>query len=384
MEIKQINLDDIKEYKKNTKKHPKNQIEKIKKSIESFGFNVPLVLDNGNTIISGHGRFLAAKELNLKTVPVIYKTDLTEEQIKAYRIADNKVAESEWDFDYLTEEFKFLKEKGFDWDLTGFDSKEIKAFMPEEEIIDDGLVLVDAYERAKKNCKIKKGDIFILGNHRLMCGDSTSESDVNSLMDKQMADMVFTDPPYNIGYEYEEWDDKLTPEEYSEWCKKWMKLLRANSKGNIISTIGHANIGMWYHIDTPLAMASWIKKNAVSGSKISKCCIWEPLLFFGDFKNNKRDFDVFEYNLKRQDIGETGKEHSCPRQLLMISDIIKSYSITESLWLDLFGGSGTTLIAAEQLNRRCFMMELNPIYCQVIIDRWEKFTSKKSTKVNND
>ena len=201
MKTEIINIEEIKPYKKNQKKHPKEQIEKLKKSISKYGFNTPVIIDKDNVIIAGHGRLIAAKELNLKEISCVRKTDLTEEQVKAYRIMDNKSAESDWDLDLLQEELISLKELDFDLELTGFDEIETKELLEEEkEIEEDDFDTESAYNKAKESTKVKQGDIYQLGNHRLMCGNSAQEKYVNKLMNNKKADMCFTDPPYNIDY----------------------------------------------------------------------------------------------------------------------------------------------------------------------------------------
>ncbi len=375
MEVDKIPIAEIIPYDKNPRKNER-AVSVVAKSIKEFGFRNPIILDKNNVVVAGHTRLLAAKKLKLTEVPVIWADDLTPEQVKAFRIMDNKSSEySEWDLPLLKLELEGLDELEIDTELSGFSFAEIGDILDKEINEDD-------FEMPKEaKYEIVPQEIWVLGNHRLMCGDVIKKEDLKKLMNGEKADMIFVDPPYNIGYKYEKWDDKFSPEGYKEWCKKWMINLREFSSGNIILTLGHANIGMWYEIDNPLAMATWIKKNAVTGSKIAKTSIWEPIIFFWDYRSKKRDFDVYEYNLKRQDIGETKKEHSCPKQLNLISDFVKSYSNNNELWLDSFGGSGTTLIACEQLNRKCYMMEIDPFYCSVIIERWEKLTNKKGVKL---
>ena len=382
MKIENLKINEIKPYKNNARKNDK-AVEIVKKSIKEFGFRNPIILDKNNEIIAGHTRLKAAQELEMKTIPCIRAEDLTEDQVKAFRIMDNKSTEfAEWDQDLLKEEFTELDENEFDLELTGFDLREVGDILDDNEIEDDGFVEVDAYERAKNKTKIQLGEIYLLGDHRLMCGDATEKSNIDKLMAQNKADMVFTDPPYNLNFKYPNYDDNKNPEEYSSWCKKWFKILKEISE-KIILTNAKQKIGLWYENEEPRDIAIWIHKNGISGAKISNLSLWEPILFYGKFKRDSRVSNLFEYNLKRQETGPTGKEHSCPKQLDLISDIVKSYSNNKENVLDIFGGSGTTLIACEQLNRKCFMMEIDPVYCQVIIDRWEKFTQQKSVKIKN-
>ena len=302
MEIIKVDIKDIKEYDKNAKKHPTSQIDKIIKSIKAFGFNVPVILTKGNILIAGHGRCLAAKKIGLKSVPAIYKEDLTDAQIKAYRIADNKTAESDWDFDFLKEDFESLLSDDFDLELTGFTQNEIDEIVGVSEIDE-----CPADDPNEIETDIKNGDIFFLGEHRLMCGDATKSEDVGLLMCDEKADMVFTDPPYGI--------DK--------------DILNDNLKGNV----------------------EYIKKSPA-------------------------DQDCYKHTANEL------TEHSGHPTEKMISHIKKvMLHFKTNLLYDSFGGSGSTLIACEQTNRKCFMMELDPQYCQVIINRWEKLTGKTAKKL---
>jgi len=367
----------LKHYKLNAKKHPREQLDKIKASIKEFGFRVPVLIDQDSNIIAGHGRVLAARELGLSEVPCIKVGDLTPEQVRAFRIADNKVTESEWLDEFLVEDFKWLEEQGYDVSLTGFDDKEISALMDEGGvgIGEDDFNAEKALESVKYVVKV--GDVFKLGSHRLVCGDSTNETDVKLLMGGEKADMVFTDPPYNLGYEYHNYKDNKPIVEYKGWCNKWLNLLNCNK---IIITTGKQNLQMWYELIKITDVAVWISKNKMSGGKISNLSLWEPIIFIGEFDRNNRSNDLFEFNKTFQK--DVGKNHTCPKQLTLIGDIVKSYSNEKDNILDVFGGSGTTLIACEQLKRKCFMMELDPKYCSVILERWEKFTGLKHEVVD--
>ena len=194
--------------------------------------------------------------------------------------------------------------------------------------------------------------------------------------------MVFTDPPYNVGLKYNEYSENKTRQEYRAFCIKWFDVLKVYSKGKIIITTGKNNLGMWFGIDEPREVAIWVHKNGVTGGRVSNLSLWEPIVFFGKYDRNSRPNNLFEYELKRQDTGVTGKEHSCPKQVEMIADIISSYSDRSDLWVDVFQGSGTTIIACEKTNRRCYGMEIDSHYCDVIIKRWEDYTGKKAKKID--
>jgi 16S rRNA G966 N2-methylase RsmD len=318
-------------------------------------------------VIAGNQRLKIHKERGDTEVEVkVPDRELSLEEIKEIGIKSNRHS-GEWDMDILANEFEdLLQDLGYD-DL-----------LPEVELE----VKEDDYEEPEDlETTVVLGDVYQLGNHRLMCGDSTKIEDVEKLMNGDKADMVFTDPPYNLGYEYKTYKDDKTGDEYRDFCTNWFNILKIVSNQNIIITTGKQNMGMWFGIADPEEVAVWIHKNGVSGGRVSNLSLYEPIFFYGKYDRNSRPSNLFEYELKRQDTGKTGKEHSCPKQLDLIGDIVKNYSQGGDLLLDVFGGSGTTLIACEQTNRRCYMMELDPHYCQVIIDRWEKLTGNKSIKL---
>jgi site-specific DNA-methyltransferase (adenine-specific) len=224
-----MKIENIKPYEKNAKKHPKKQVEQVAKSIKEFGFNQPIVIDKKGVIIVGHGRYEAAKLLGLSDVPVI-EVELTEEQAKAYRLADNKLNESEWEMDLVIEELKGLSEDMLD--LTGFD----KDLIIEPENKDDEVPEVP------EEPKSKLGDLYELGNHRVLCGDSTKAEDVERLMDGKLADMIHTDPPYNVDYGVSKnprhkirtiENDKQSPEEWEDFCKSLFVIFKQYNKGDI-------------------------------------------------------------------------------------------------------------------------------------------------------
>jgi len=399
MEIKQISIDLIKPYEKNAKEHPKSQIDKIKNSIKEFGFNVPLILDKDNNIITGHGRYIAAKELGMTELPCIKKSDLTTAQIKAFRIADNKVAESDWMDDFLKSELSDLQLANYDLSFTGFDTDEINKLFPENKAIEeDDFVHVGAYERAKNNCKVQKGDIYSLGKHRLMCGNSTLKNDIKLLADGKEYDLVVTDPPYNVDYsnknaflnnldmgqrsEVPIQNDNT--ENFKEFCISFLNPIPMAEYNSIYCFIGgkeihnlilsFAEAGYYYSQDL-----KWVKNNHVLGrldyNPKSENIIygWKGRhKFYGGFNT-----DVLEFNKPVK-----SEEHPTMKPIELLSRLIMNGSQEGQIVYDAFGGSGSTLIACEQLNRKCYMMEIDPVYCQIIINRWEKFTGLKAQKIN--
>lgn len=407
MKIENLNIKEIVPYEKNPRKNEK-AVEIVSKSIKEFGFKVPIILDRNNTIIAGHTRLKAAIKLGMKEVPTIKAEDLTEQQVKAFRIMDNKSNEfADWDLDLLKEELTSLQEADFRLDLTGFSFKELGNIL-ENEVIED-TVEVDAYERAKRKTKIQLGEIYQLEDHRLMCGDSTIKEDVDRLMVQNKADMVFTDPPYGMSFgsnPYEggnrgtggkaarvkAWgklkNDELSGEEYKNFLDK-----------SIVQLLNYAKEKAPFYIwGTWRTIKSYIDSFENNKLNITSIIVWDKQSIGLGYSNYKPQHEFCFYfsreaewygDLKNSDVWSRSRgnlqryEHPTMKPLEFCGIGIKNSSKKEQIILDLFGGSGSTLIACEQLNRKCFMMELDPVYCQVIIDRWEKFTGKKAKKVKN-
>lgn len=375
MQIVEKNINDIKPYEKNPRKND-SAVDAVANSIREFGFKVPVVIDKDNIIVCGHTRYKAAKKLGLEVVPCVIADDLTDEQIKAYRLADNKVSElAEWDIDLLGEELDDI----FDIDMSdfGFDLSEEEE---ETEIIEDE-VPQEVEQIAKQ------GDIYQLGNHRLMCGDSTSIDDVKKLMDGSKMDMLFTDPPYGMGldtdYSSLNWGDrkgkKYEQGIVDDFNPKMIDIiLSLNVKETFLwgadyfsEYLINKNDGSWIVWDKTLASNG----DAGSNSEFELC--WSK-------QKHKREvihFNWFRYfGLSQQD--EKTRIHPAQKPLQVITPFLEKYSDKQNNVLDLFGGSGSTLIACEQLDRNCFMMELDPHYVDVIIARWEKFTGEKAVLLN--
>jgi len=332
-------------------------------------------------------RYRALKELGYKEIPdnwVKKASELTDEEKRRFIIEDN-VGFGEWDMDMLANEWD--AEELEEWGVEGIEYSVATGDIEEDEI-----------PETPKEAFSKLGDLWTLGRHRLLCGDATKREDVEKLMNGQKADMVFTDPPYNIGYDYWNYLDNKEAGEYKKWCEQWFGILVKYSPVILIS-IGQWNMKMWFDIEKPLGIIAWIARNKTSGSKISLFSVWEPILVYAKkikkFKRNKADVvegllvrdeeefvhdvneaieyvknncDLVEINNKRQtDVGL----HKCPKQVRLLKELLLRYSSRHALILDVFGGSGTTLIAAEQLNRTCYMMEIDPMYCDVIVKRYK-------------
>lgn len=233
--------------------------------------------------------------------------------------------------------------------------------------------------------KIKPGDIYILGNHRLMCGDSTKKEDLNKLMNKKIASITLTDPPYNLGYEYRSYKDNKTLKEYSKMSTEWFNLTKQFSKIQII-TVGVQNLHMWMGIEKPQWTMCWFKPNAQSGCKLRGLNKWEPILvYFKDKLNRIIPWDTYQVDtgyLSDKDDGMR-EVHACPKPTKLFGKIIQDFTNKNDIVLDVFGGSGTSIIVCEQLKRSCYMMETDPFYCSLIIERWEDLTKNSAILTKN-
>tara|TARA_R110001606_G_scaffold215034_1_gene362912 strand:+ start:2133 stop:3368 length:1236 start_codon:yes stop_codon:yes gene_type:complete len=392
LEIKYQATDKLIPYISNSRTHSQEQVTQVAASIKEFGFTNPLLLDEQNGIIAGHGRLQAAKQLSLKEVPTITLKGLTNVQRKAYIIADNKLAlNAGWDDELLALELASLKDEDFDLSFTGFDVDELALLLEPEQV--EGLTDEDAVPELPETPVSVLGDIWILGNHRLMCGDSTSIDAVDRLMDGQKADMVFTDPPYGM----------FLDADYSSMSSKFKGSTGGNSYNNIkgdhedfnpefISTVFSAfgyckEIFLWgadYYAD--------IVPDRNSGSWV----VWDKR---GDESADKMFGSAFEMcwskarhkrilaRVKWAGIFGMEKEHDKRRAhptqkpVALIDWFFDYFSLKGCRSVvDLFGGSGSTLLSAEKNGKSCYTMELDPKYCDVIIKRWQEFTGKEATQ----
>ena len=387
-------IEDLIPYKSNSRTHSDAQIDQIIKSIEQFGWTNPILLDGENGVIAGHGRIMAAKKLGLQEVPTIELSHLSDDQKKAYVIADNKLAlNAGWDEAILLAEFEGLKDAGFDLSLTGFNDEEIKALTP--EIVGNGLTDEDAVPDVPKEPKTKLGDIYILGNHRLMCGDSTSIDAVEKLMDGNKADMVFTDPPYGVSY--------------TGGLQNSAKGLQGNAREmiknddidlyeeavTIASMVCNGPVFMFYADTVPfglyrgiesvggevVALLIWKKKGGYGALGASYKPNHEPCVLWKK-KGDRLNFigSTAENRIWEEDKEGVNKLHPTQKPVAIPKRAIGNHNA--NIVLDLFGGSGSTLIACEELGRKARVMELDPKYCDVIVKRWEDFTGKKAELLN--
>ena len=413
MQIVEIKIKDLIPYENNPRKNDE-AVYAVANSIKEFGFKVPIVIDGNNVIVCGHTRYKASMHLGLETVPCVIADDLSEEQIKAFRLADNKTNElAEWDMDMLMSELA-----GIEMDMSDF------GFI--DELVDNDVADVqeDNYEiQDVKEPKAKLGDKYLLGEHILMCGDSTSLEDVQKLMNGVQADLLFTDPPYNVNISNSEGltikNDNMDNDSFRKFLDDTFKCAYASLKEGGAFYIWHADSET---VNFRLACEE-------NGLSIRQCLIWvkngfnfgrqdykwkhEPCLY--GWKEGAAHYFVEEFNhptviedvldiskMKKDDMRKLLEEmfsdktkttvihedkplkndlHPTMKPLKMCGDLIRNSSRPDEVVLDLFGGSGSTLITCEQLGRKCYMMEYDPKYVDVIIDRWETFTGQEAIKI---
>jgi len=376
--IKNIPLKDIKPYSNNPRK--KQNITKVVNSIKEFGFQQPIVVDKKNIIIVGHSRYEAGKELGLDKVPVII-ADLSPVKAKAYRIADNRInQDSEWDFSKLTLEFKEISKLDFNLDSLGFEKNEL-----DDLIIDEvkGFTDDDAVPDKPKKPKSKLGEIYQLGNHRVMCGDSTKEEDVNKLINNNNIDLLYTDPPYGINIQ----GDRLGREGLAE-ARKY-KDFKDDTIDYVITAIKiiqnlkiHRQVwwgANYYCHFLPLSNNWFVWDKRVEEKQKDTQSDCEMAWVKSKWSSIRIFRHLWKGMMKASEHGQR-RVHPTQKPVALAKWSFDYFRDVKSV-LDLFGGSGSTLIACEKTNRICCMMELDTHYCDVIIKRWEDYTGKSSKKI---
>jgi len=391
----------IQNFEHNSRTHSEDQIQEVVNSINEFGYTNPLLVDGDNVLIAGHCRLEAAKRAGLTEIPCIMIDDLTEGQKAALVIADNKMAlNAGWDFGKLAGQITFLRENDYNTDLTGFKPDEILSFMPEE--VPSFNQDEDAVPEPPPEPITKLGDVWVMGKHRLMCGDATVISDMNILMVGKKATMVFTDPPYNMKFsggihadgsksfnsKYEAIkNDDMSQEEANEFFDSVNGTIRMYCDGAFYITFYRLGIlDYWKSLERNAlqvrSLIIWNKGNHTL-SNSDYMSMYEPI-FYGwvdkhDFKGGNNGRDIW-------DISRTSKNdlHPTMKPVELVEKAIDDSSKQNDIVLDIFGGSGTTLIACEKQKRSCRMMELSPLYCDVIVKRWEQFTGKKAELETNE
>jgi len=391
-------------YSNNPKEHPEAQIDKIASSIKNYGFVQPIVVDGENEVIIGHGRLKAAKKLGLDEIPVIRHEDITDSEAKALRLADNKIAESQWEDEKLAVELEQLTEADdYDELIHGFNEDEMSEYLDsltDEEDLEEP----DTEDPEQVETDIQEGEVFKLGQHRLMCGDATNGSHVEILMNGKEAAITFTSPPYNAGKDidrnqeskYEEDSDSRKQKEWQELIQSTLDIAMKHSEYqfyNIQQLAGNkkAFIDLLFENQNYFAdVAIWDKQNAAPAMQPNVMdSRFEYVLIFSQEKNPSRAISTANFRGEVHNVYEGSKQtnneysniHAATFPIDFPNYFIKNFTQREDIVLDNFAGTGTTLLAAEQTNRKAYCMELDPQYCQVIINRWEDLTGKKAEPI---
>ena len=392
MQVIDLEISNLRPYEKNARRHPQKQIDVLAKNIERFGFTTPVLVSEDNEVIAGHGRLLALKQLGRTEVPCVRMEGLTKEEIKALRFADNQIASmGEWDMGLAIEELKGLSDEMFD--LTGFDKDLIIGPDEQDDIIPENAPPV-----------AKLGDIWALGRHRVMCGDSMKKEDVAMLMGDKKADMVFTDPPYGVDYQKKTENivnqrKNILPVANDNLGKDALKLIVFPAFQNIANNLKNGGV---YYICSPQGgelglmmmmmmmdagiecrhMIVWKKDRAVfSMGRLDYDYQHEPILY--GWRGSHKHIGNGQYKTSVWDIPRpsASKLHPTMKPVELMVNAILNSTKEEDLVIDYFLGSGSTLIACEKTNRICYGMELDPKYVDVIIERYEQYTGTKAQKI---
>lgn len=381
-----VTLSKLVPYVNNARTHSPEQITKLRSSLREFGFINPVIIDQDYGIIAGHGRVMAAKEEGIEEVPCVFVDYLTEAQKKAYILADNRFAQDAgWDEELLRIEIESLQGADFDVSLTGFDPDELADLFADDsdsDVKDDDFDLSAALEKA---AFVKKGDIWTVGRHRLMCGDATSAEDVAALMDGKRANLVVTDPPYGVSFKS---SDGLTIENDSMKGDEFYQFLLAAFK-NVVANLEKGGAAYVFHADTE--GLNFRRAFQDAGFHLAGCCIWvknslvlgrsdyqwqhEPVLY-GFLQNGKHPWysDRKQTTIWNYDKPKRNKNHPTSKPLDLLGYPICNSSQENGIVIDTFGGSGSTMMACEQSGRICYMLELDEKYASVILRRYVEDT----------
>ena len=389
-------LDKLVPYQNNPRTHSPEQVSQIAASIVEFGFLNPILVDTSAGIIAGHGRLQAARQIGFATVPVVVLDHLTENQKRAYVIADNKLAlNAGWDEDLLRAEMTALAAEDFDLPVMGFTDDELSDLLADPNAV-EGNTDEDAVPEAPVDPVTRPGDVYVLGNHRLLCGDSTVLADVEMVLDGALADMVFTDPPYNV--------------DYGNTAKDKM---RGNNRTIMNDNLGEGFETFLYDVCVNMLavckgaiyvcmssseLHTLQKAFVAAGGKWSTFVIWAKNTFTLGRSDYQRQYEPILYGWKQgtdhfwcgaRDQGDVwfvnkprvNDLHPTMKPVELVERAIHNSSKSRDIVLDCFGGSGTTLIACEKAGRQARLIELDPKYCDVIVQRWEEFTGKKAERI---
>jgi DNA modification methylase len=409
--IENLPIKELLRYENNPRLHPKTQIDKLARAIDEFGFLIPILIDNKNNVLAGHARLQAASKLSLPCVPCIRAGHLTETQKRTFIILDNRLTEeAKWDFQLLAKEIEFLQDEGIDLTATGFEIPEIEmifdAVMPNTESPATDDILPDL---SPGNVVSKPGDLWVLGDHRLFCGDARRRESFEILLPSETAKLVFVDPPYNVkirGHvsggrvkhrEFAQASGEKTSAQFTKFLEESLGLLAEYSVDGAI----HFVCSDWRHLDEMLAagrrtyrelknLVVWNKTNAGMGSFYRS---QHELIFVwkngrGKHVNNiqlgrhgRNRTNVWTYggaNAFSPDRLDDLATHPTVKPVAMVADAVRDCSRRGDIVLDSFGGSGTTLVACEQTRRKARLIELDPIYCDQIVRRWQKLTGQNA------
>ena len=397
LKIEQRIVADLIPYIANSRTHSDAQVAQIAASIKEFGWTNPILVSGDNSIIAGHGRLMAARKLGMEEVPVIVLDHLSKAQQRALVIADNQLAlNAGWDMDMLKAEIEDLQLEDFDLNILGFDDKFLDGLLEPEPTA--GLTDEDAVPEVPETPKTVLGDVWVLGNHRLMCGDSTSVDAVDKLMNGAKADMVFTSPPYNADAKAGQGDifnkkksvklyadgysDKLPSQEYVDFASSVLEICFSVTDGFIFWNVSYNAKSRFEYIQQISNRLPYLveqicwKKSSTIPFKGSLMRDWEPIYVFS---TNKQPVSVKEVTSNFWQVSNTGSQAENHKACFPVELPERGIGIVAKntgVVFEPFGGSGTTAIACEKTGRDCYMMELDPKYCDVIIKRWQEFSGK--------
>lgn len=385
-EMQLISIDKLVPYVNNARTHSAEQIIKLRSSLREFGFVNPIIIDRDFNVIAGHGRLMAAKEEGINEVPCVFADFLTDAQKKAYILADNRMAmDAGWDEELIKIEMEELQNLGYDLGYTGFDEKELADLfgIDDKEVKDDEFDLTAALEKASF---VERGDVWFVGKHKLMCGDATSSEDVAKLMEDKKANLILTDPPYNVAFKS---SDGLTIQNDSMKNNDFYEFLFSSFK-NMAEHLENGGAAYIFHADTE--GLNFRKAFIDAGFHLAGCCIWvkdslvlgrsdyqwqhEPVLY-GFMQNGKHPWysDRKQTTIWNFDKPKKNSNHPTSKPLDLLAYPINNSTQANAIVIDTFGGSGSTLMACEQMNRICYTMELDEKYASVILRRYVEDTN---------
>lgn len=375
MKIERRRIEDLQLDPDNAREHDDANLEAIKSSLGKFGQRKPIVVADG-VVIAGNGTMLAAQALGWKEIDTVSADDLDELERKAYAIADNRTAElAKWNQEKLAQALADITEIGDELgEASGFDHEAIVDLVS-QELGDSGEpaeIVEDEVPEVEEETVTQPGDLWVLSRHRLLCGDSTKQEDVERLMAGQRAAMMIADPPYNVGYEYSDHEDNLSSEDYQAFCDAYLRNGAAVSEMQVI-TPGKSNERRY----DPKEYMTWFKGFGLSRGSFYKAMVTEPILLFGK-KPKNRFYSTDHFHIGTEREPGLRELHTCPKPVKLFAALIEPMTESGDIVFEAFLGSGTTLVAAEQLGRRCYGIEFSPTYCDVIVRRWQKLTGQRA------